>query len=144
MRDRLETMEFLRANPSVLDVFPVEAHAAARHIERKGMHHVHRRVVSRVNGTPGGSEGEASQTSFLPDLLDRAGLGILASLQVSGDRRPMTAEASDRLASAHDQDATSIPKDHTDDGRRPDTGEFHCTAIALKDKRVARPHTTRV
>src|SRR5437879_12786149 len=109
-------MEFLRANPAVLVVFPVEAHAAARHIEKKGMHHVHRRVVARVNETPGGSEGEAAQTSFLPDLLDRAGLGILAPLQVHGGRRPMTAEASDRLASAHEQDATSTPHDHTDDG----------------------------
>src|SRR5438132_3508314 len=63
---------------------------------------------------------------------------------MSGDGGPATAEASDLLAPAHDQDATPIPQDRGDDGRGPHAREFHGPPGAAEEDPVARPQTRRV
>src|SRR5439155_17475249 len=56
---------------------------------------------------------------------------------MSGDGGPATAEASDLLAPAHDQDATPIPQDRGDDGRGPHAREFHGPPGAVEEDPVA-------
>src|SRR5207244_13451699 len=83
-RDGLEAVQFLRTNPALLDVFPIEAHPAFRGVEEEGMDDVARRAISSEGRISRSAEGDCPDDRLLPT--PRAGrvLRIFAALEVAG------------------------------------------------------------
>src|SRR5207244_9609221 len=129
--DRVEAVQFLRPDPAVLDVLPVEPHLPVRRIEEERVDDVHSRIIPGKNGSTCGTECQASQSRLLPNFLCCAVLRIFSPFQVAGDRGPATSEASDVFAPTHDEDARSVSEDYRDHGRRLDVGQLDGPAIAV-------------
>ena len=75
--DGFEAMQLLRTNPSMLHIFPVEAHPSARGVEEERMDDVHRLPVAREDRFSGGAEHDCAEPGLFANLDDRPMLRIL-------------------------------------------------------------------
>src|SRR5207245_7503349 len=92
-RDGLEAVQLPRRNPSMLDVFPIEAHPTIRSVEEEGMDNIDRRAISSEDRISRSAKHACPEPCLFPNLNDGPLLRILAAFDVARDRGPLPLEA---------------------------------------------------
>ena len=115
-------MQVLGADPPGLDVFPIQAHPTAGDVEKERMDREHRRLQAGPDHGTARDESRVVDPGLFPDLLAGASEGGFVALDVSGDSRPLPAEAPDSLPAKDDQDPPLVPEERGHDGHERAVG----------------------
>src|SRR5207245_4135529 len=88
-RDAVAAVQLLGTNPSLLDVFPIEADPAIRSVEEEWMDDVECRAVSSEDRISRSTECDCADPGLFPNLHDGPGFRISAALDVPPDSGPL-------------------------------------------------------
>src|SRR5207245_8337842 len=104
-RDAVAAVQLRETNPSLLDVFSIEADAAIRSVEEEWMDDVYCRAVSSEDRISRSTECDCADPGLFPNLHDGPVFRIFAALDVARDCGPLSSEGAHLLTPTDDEDA---------------------------------------
>src|SRR6266571_2883280 len=137
-RGGLEALELLWTNPSVLDIFPIEAHPTIRSVEEERVDDVDRRAVASQDRISRSTECDCADPGLFPNLHDGPVFRIFATLDVARDCGPLPSEGTHLLAPTDDEDAAPVPENRGHDAFRADVGEVDRSPTPVDDHPISR------
>src|SRR5207245_7437061 len=142
--DGLEAVQLPRRNPSMLDVFPIEAQPTIRSVEEEGMDNIDRRAVSSEDRISRSAKHACPEPCLFPNLNDGPVLRILAAFDVARDRGPLPLEGAHLLTPTDDEDMAPVPEDRRHHALSLDLGQLDRSPPRVDDHPIARSEASDV